>query len=58
MKYTTINNRDVREDELGFLRGNGGLLARLVAVGVAGTRAHAGLEYRPCHSRQCRLPRR
>ena len=27
MKYTTINNNDVREDELGFLRGNGGLIA-------------------------------
>jgi regulator of protease activity HflC (stomatin/prohibitin superfamily) len=37
MKYTTINNNNVRDDELGFFRGNAGLIARIAAVGIAGT---------------------
>lgn len=35
MKYTTINN-SVREGEVGFLGNHGALIARVVAVGVAG----------------------
>ncbi|HWC18090.1 MAG TPA: SPFH domain-containing protein [Terriglobales bacterium] len=36
MKYTTINSSDIRDASAGFLHGNGGLIARVVAVGIAG----------------------
>jgi regulator of protease activity HflC (stomatin/prohibitin superfamily) len=35
MKYTTINTNDV-DDNRGFFSGNGSLLAKLIAIGVAG----------------------
>ena len=35
MKYTTINSSTVRDDEIGFFRGNAGLIARLAVVALA-----------------------